>query len=185
MAKKAAPILTNRAGKPVDQWTFADWDQFLREQVAAYQGDSYIVEDLMAANGWTAVRAQREIADPATLVAYLEDDGLASILADRTASKALKDALLKPRGEVIEALATAVKKLRVPKKRGPKGKMVAGQYQYEHIVQLRDQERRSFPFIATLLWGDAELAHRAQVQYAQAKRRSSADAGKPGPRRAP
>ncbi len=166
------PLLTNLRGKPVLQWTPADFDQFFRERVAEYEGDSYLVDDRTEAGGYTAEQAQKELSDPNTLMAILECDGLADILADRTACKALKDAILKPRADVIEALMTAVKKLRVPKKRGPKGKMVAGQYRYQQILKLHE-DGLSFRKIAVMVYKDGRKSNVVKAHYHLAKRKAA------------
>jgi hypothetical protein len=97
------------ATKLPTKWTPAETDQFFRERLEDYQGDSYLVDDLVETDQYTVETARREIGNLETLKAFLEFGALPDVLADRTACKALKDALLANRNDVIKLLMEAAK----------------------------------------------------------------------------
>ena len=160
--------------KMPERWTPAETAQYFRERVAAYEGDSYLVDDLVE-SGLADEEAQAQVGDPEVIKAYLEFDGLLNILADRTASKALKKAILAGRADVIDTLVTATQKLKVPSKRGPKAKMVHGKYLFERIFELKN-EGSSYGQIAMAVYGkrSPDKISLVKVQYAQAKKRLAA-----------
>jgi hypothetical protein len=80
----------------MNQWTPAEWDQYLLDRITRYEGDTYLVDSLVDTEEYTTQTAQREVQDPDTLIGYLEYDMLPHILADRAACTGLKGAILKP-----------------------------------------------------------------------------------------
>jgi hypothetical protein len=148
---------------------FGEFEQLQHEQLANYDGDSYIVDQLVDA-GYDHERAEADVQDPEFLKFCLEHDGIKEILADRLACLGLKKALLDGRRDVIEKLIAEVQWLRVARKRGPVGKMKDGKYLYQQVVELRNQGL-SWGKIALQLWGDSSLASRAKAHYNQAKKK--------------
>jgi hypothetical protein len=151
------------------RWTPAELEQFDREQNRAYEGTDYIVDDLMA-SGLSREAAEQHAGDVGVLKVYLECDSLLTIMADRTASKAVKNAILDGRTDVIDALIVGAKKLKAPAKRGPKAKMQGGEYLYQRILRLK-QEGKSHGEIARMLYGSRDKIGLVKVQCRQARQR--------------
>lgn len=135
---------TDSSGKPIDWFrlTSNDIRQYNKENLAQYDGDSYLMDQMVEAEedggwGYTCEEAEKKLSDPDLLIAFLEqqDYGLLEILSDRMACRALKHAILKRKADVIEALIAATEILRVPKKRGPKRKK--GLHTYERVYKLK------------------------------------------------
>jgi hypothetical protein len=175
MARKTrhtAPILTNAAGKPMDQWTPAEWGEFLLERIRNYEGDAYLVDSLVDTEEYTVASARREVQDPKTLMVYLAYDMLPQILADRAASDGLKHAILSQNADVIQALADAVKRLRVRKKSGPKA--VGGAHLYQSIIKLRDEERLTWKEISRRVYETPTKWGLVKAHYYMGKKRVAA-----------
>ena len=157
----------------MDQWTFEDWGQFDLERITVYEGDSYLVVSLLDTDQYTPESARLEVQDATTLRGYLEYDMLPQILADRTACLALKDGIVAGNADLRGALADAAQQLRKPRKRGPRAKMASGQYLYERIVALRDQEGLTWPQIALRVYGKRSKAALVKASYYGAKKRTA------------
>jgi hypothetical protein len=103
--------------------TCAEIWELQRQLLGAYDGDSYMVDELLE-EGYSLEAAQREVRELKTLKKCLTWDLLTDILGDRVACKALKDAILSPNREIIDALIDTAKRLKVRGKPGPNGRMV-------------------------------------------------------------
>jgi hypothetical protein len=135
----------------------------------------------MGSYDWTEEEARAQVADPAFLHAWLQDDGFLSMLQDRTAREAVKTHLLRGDTEMIDALTEAVQSMRLRKKPGPRPRH-AGKYVWEKIGELYLKQGKSVEEIAKTVYGDADEVHRVRVHITKAKKieraREAAIAGK-------
>jgi hypothetical protein len=156
---------------------FGEWGRLAEERLASYQGDSYLVDELIESGEYTPEAAQQEVQDPDFLKSWLEYDGIKEILVDRIACKGLLKAILQKRADVIDKLISEIRWLKIAKKRGPKAKMVEGQYIYEWVVKLRDERHLSWGKIAMRLWHDPRKGNLAKAHYTMARKRLAAHHG--------
>jgi hypothetical protein len=180
--KPAPPMVALASGKPMNEWIWPDdFDQFHREQLMAYKGDAYIVEDLMGSYDWTEEEARAQVRDLPFLIAWLRLDGFLSMLQDRTARETVRTHLLRGDTEMIEVLTEAVQALRQRKKPGPRPRH-EGKYVYERIAELYFNKGKSPKEIAIAVYGDALQERLVKVHIAKAKKieqaRKAAAAGR-------
>jgi hypothetical protein len=135
-----------------------------RATIRDYSGDQYLTDSWLE-DGVPFEEARKIVEDPSYISNIIEVGELASVLADKYATAALRNLLIDRNPQILRALGRYARRRRVKGKPGRKPK--GDEPLYLTVYKLREK-RLSFGQIARKVWKDPSKDRHARAHYNRA-----------------